>query len=225
MLEEAGDWSDVKLGYIYAPDVRDYPMAAELVASVPVGIGYRYHVPGPTLDQKQTNSCVGFGCAQWAQTSPIRTKLAPDFGLTIYRRALEIDEFWGEADNGTSVRAGVRVLEEQGRVARYVWAASAEEVKQWILLYGSVIVGTTFTQGMRDIKGPGWYMLPTGNPLGGHCYLLTGYSLSRHAFRMINSWGSLWGDKGRAWLKYGDLDILLRSQGDAIGIIEKAPGL
>lgn len=216
------DFSNVKFGRIEATDARDHPMAATLQDSLPrVLPEYRYWLNGYYLDQKQTNSCVGYCCAQWAQTSPVRTKLPADFGLVIYKRALQIDEFNGEQDTGTSIRAGVKVLEEQNRVERYVWAYSAEEVKQWILAFGPVIVGTTITQGMRDIAGPGWYMNPTGNPLGGHAYLLIGYSKSRHAFRMINSWSQGWGDKGKAWLRYGDLDSLLRAQGDAVGIVER----
>lgn len=213
------DFTDVKTGWLKTPDSRDWPMAAELTEiKMPP---YRYWAPGIQLNQGNTSSCVGYTCAQWAQTSPVRTKLPIDAGLTIYRRALQIDEFYGENDTGTSIRAGVKVLEEQGRVERYVWAYSAEEIKQWVLLNGPVVVGTTLTLGMRDIRGPGWYMLPTGNPIGGHAYLLSGYSVSRHAFRMVNSWGSEWGDRGKAWIKYGDIDSLIRSHGDAVGIVEK----
>lgn len=212
-----------KTGWLKAPDDRDHLMASTL-ETFKVALTYRYHVPGPTLNQGQTNSCVGYTSAQWAQTSPIRTKLPLDFGLSIYKRALQIDEFHGEQDTGTSIRAGVKVLEEQGRVARYVWAYSAEEVKQWILAWGSVIVGTVLTQGMRNpTKAPNneYYMNPTGSPVGGHAYLLTGYSASRNAFRMINSWGSGWAEKGRAWIRYNDLQGLLTSGGDAVGIIER----
>lgn len=218
------DWTDVKLGRIEAPDSRDggHLMGAVLQDALPRELPeYRYWLNGPILNQGNENSCVGYTCAQWAQTSPIRTRLPANHGSVIYRRALQIDEFHGEQDTGTSIRAGVKVLEEQGRVERYVWAYSAEEVKQWILAFGPVIIGTEFTTGMRDVVGPGWYMNPTGNPVGGHAYLLNGYSRSRHAFRMINSWRIAWGDRGRAWLKYGDLDMLLRARGDAVGVIEK----
>lgn len=216
------DFGDVKFGRVEAPDARDYPMGQVLQDALPrVLPEYRYWLNGPILDQGQTNSCVGYCCAQWAQTSPIRTRLPSDYGLVIYRRALQIDEFHGEADTGTSVRAGVKVLEEQNRVERYVWAYSAEEVKQWILAFGPVVIGTQFTTGMRDISGPGWYMNPTGNMLGGHCYEINGYSKSRNAFRTPNSWSIRWGDRGRGWLRYGDLDMLLRARGDAVGIIEK----
>lgn len=216
------NWEDVKTGYIYAPDERDYPMAAELAPIVSISLpDFKYWVPQAPVDQGQTNSCVGYSCEGWQRCSPIRTK-NPTPGLTIYRRALQIDEFPGEQDTGTSIRAGVKALEEFGHVERYVWAYSAEEVKLWVLTTGPVIVGTNFTTGMRDVKGPSWFMELLGIPLGGHAYLLTGYSRTRHAFRMINSWGRNWGDKGRAWLRYGDLDSLLRSRGDAVGIVERA---
>lgn len=220
------DFTDVKTGFVYTPDSRDlgYPMGAELETQqvAPLALpDYKFWVPQQPVDQGQTNSCVGYTCEGWQRCSPTRTK-NPTPGLVIYRRALQIDEFWGEEDNGTSLRAGVKVLEELGRVERYVWAFSAEEVRQWVLGLGPVIVGTPFTTGMRDVRAPGWYMDISGQPMGGHAYLLTGYSRTRHAFRMINSWGLRWGDKGRAWLRYQDLDSLLRSQGGAVGVVEKA---
>ncbi|AVR97723.1 C1 family peptidase [Pseudoduganella armeniaca] len=41
-----------------------------------------------------------------------------------------------------------------------------------------------------------------GCPLGGHCMALIGYSDERAAYRLINSWGSDWGDRGYAWIGY-----------------------
>ncbi len=43
--------------------------------------------------------------------------------------------------------------------------------------------------------------LPTGNP-GGHAMTVGGYDDSRHAFRIVNSWGTIWGDGGYAWVDY-----------------------
>lgn len=37
---------------------------------------------------------------------------------------------------------------------------------------------------------------------GGHAMVITGYDDSRHAFRIRNSWGVSWGDKGSAWVDY-----------------------
>ncbi len=37
---------------------------------------------------------------------------------------------------------------------------------------------------------------------GGHAVILTGYCDKRQAFRVKNSWGKSWGDKGYCWMPY-----------------------
>jgi hypothetical protein len=38
--------------------------------------------------------------------------------------------------------------------------------------------------------------------LGGHCIALIGYDDTRQAFRIMNSWGTGWGDSGFLWIAY-----------------------
>lgn len=37
---------------------------------------------------------------------------------------------------------------------------------------------------------------------GGHAMVISGYDDSKHAFRIRNSWGEIWGDKGSVWVDY-----------------------
>lgn len=204
------------LGFIPSTDSRDRPMG--LAAEVP--LKSRYYRTGVILDQGSTNSCVGFACRQWMQTAPVMFKGVTPSGLEVYRYALTVDEYHGEQDTGTSIRAGVKSLQHFGRVSSYVFAGSAEEVRQWLISdKGSVIVGTQFTEGMAKPPTNG-YMSPTGRIVGGHAYLLMGYSVSRQAFRITNSWSRSWGQNGRAWLRFNDFSDLLLAQGDAVGVIE-----
>jgi hypothetical protein len=205
-------------GYIYTTDYRKWPMASYGLVLAEAGQEHRYYLHGPVIDQGQTNSCVGQTSKQWMQTAPRRTMVGPS-GWQIYQRCLQVDNIPGEGDTGTTLQAMLKVLQEQGRVSSYLWAESASDIKNWILLRGPVIVGTTLTTNMRDLKNG--YMVPTGNPIGGHAYLIIGYSKSRDAFLMVNSWGMSWGFQGKAWIRFGDMDTLLRGQGEAVGIIEK----
>jgi len=41
-----------------------------------------------------------------------------------------------------------------------------------------------------------------GSSRGGHANVLIGYDNAKQAFRMINSWGTFWGDGGYGWLAY-----------------------
>jgi hypothetical protein len=53
---------------------------------------------------------------------------------------------------------------------------------------------------MSYTRGQVWYN--TGSSLGGHAMLLVGYDDSINAFKLMNSWGTSWGDGGFAWVDY-----------------------
>lgn len=42
---------------------------------------------------------------------------------------------------------------------------------------------------------------------GGHAMLLVGYDDQRGAYRVLNSWGTDWGDRGYVWWDYDDFDM------------------
>jgi C1A family cysteine protease len=44
--------------------------------------------------------------------------------------------------------------------------------------------------------------------IGHHCYTVVGYDDSRQAFRIMNSWGTNWGDAGYAWVSYNMITTL-----------------
>jgi hypothetical protein len=142
--------------------------------------------------------------------------------LDIYHEAQKRDEWPGEDYDGSSVRAGAKYMKEQGRLAEYVWAASADEVARWLLTSGPVVLGTdwyadmfTPTEGQVHIGG---------EVVGGHAYLAIGFNSKLQAFRCINSWGRGWGENGRFWLDTADLAYLLASNGEACAGVElRAP--
>ena len=41
-----------------------------------------------------------------------------------------------------------------------------------------------------------------GDEIGGHAMIIVGYDDAKGAFRIANSWGSVWGDDGFAWVDY-----------------------
>ncbi|OZA91850.1 MAG: hypothetical protein B7X76_01460, partial [Azorhizobium sp. 39-67-5] len=56
--------------------------------------------------------------------------------------------------------------------------------------------------------------------VGGHALAVVGYDDRRHAFRILNSWGSSWGDGGYIWVDY---DIILSDARDAFAIAPDGP--
>lgn len=188
----------------------------------------RYWYPGMVaLDQGSVGACVGFAGTNWKQNSPTRTKVTNQDGLDLYYECKKID---GIPDiEGTYARALLEVLRAQGKVQRYLWATSIDDVKAWVLGVGSVLVGTPWYEGMFDPDADGTIHL-TGNVAGGHEYLIRGYSNPRKAYRCRNSWGATWGvgegsnwsgRGGEFWVKEEDMNTLVFGDwGDAIGIVE-----
>jgi hypothetical protein len=217
---EATNNLSVGLGRLYAPDARDnhFPMRTLLAKTVEPRT--KYWRCASVLDQGATPHCVEFSWTQFVLSAPVMSKrsVLPERG-EIYRQAQLIDEWPGENYDGTSVRAGAKVLHGLGRIAGYVWGFNALDVRNHLLTRGTVVVGTNWFDSMftPDARG---FIKPSGAIVGGHAYLIVGYSLKRNAFRILNSWGRNWGQNGRAWIGFNDLDYLIRDYGEACSAIE-----
>ena len=209
------------LGYSSVYDQRDrFHLMSSLAIPEPTR-RWRYWTPGPAMDQGNTPQCVGYTVSQWGYTSPIRTKILDP--TAIYHRAQQIDEWPGTDYDGTSVRAGLNVMREQGRVERYVWAYGADMLARWLLTTGPVMVGTLWTWDMFEPDQNG-IVHPTGPIVGGHAYLVTGVNRDRGErgmFRAMNSWGNDWGWNGRFWILWEDMEYLLWNWGEAAAAIER----
>lgn len=214
------------LGRLAAPDARDaaYPMRA-LIAEAPTRTSY-YFTTGPILNQGQTGTCVGHGWRQWLSSALIMEHGGPG-AFVIYTQACKIDE-WPENDDGdlqagTSVRAGVQVLQALGYVAEYRWTWSATVMRDWLLLgKGVLVMGTNWTEDMFNPDRRG-VIHATGAVAGGHCYVVSGVNRKTGLFRITNSWGRGWGQNGRAWISGEDVQSLLDNQGECCTASEALP--
>jgi C1A family cysteine protease len=88
------------------------------------------------------------------------------------------------------------------------------------LTKGPVVVGTNWYD--RMFKPEKGFIRVGGQVAGGHAWLLLGADRSKKcpdgtmgACRMINSWGRGWGESGRAWISFNDLDKLIKADGEA----------
>jgi hypothetical protein len=185
------------------------------------------------------NSCVGFGeSAERSITNHYQRLRETGRDLTyrynadwLYDEALKVDEWPGEADEGTSLRAGYSVLVMQGHrrvqrgvsglptyehgVTTYRWAESVDDVRSAIYAGLAIAIGTNWYSKMDDpiAMGNEWF-LPTGSLgaiLGGHCTCLFRMSDRREAFGLMNSWR----DYPWVWLPYALLERLLSELGEA----------
>jgi len=76
-------------------------------------------------------------------------------------------------------------------------------LKQHLSNLSVIPIGITVFPDFENASGSGVYSPSSANcSLGGHCIALVGYDDTRQAFRIMNSWGTGWGDNGFLWVSY-----------------------
>jgi hypothetical protein len=204
-------------GRLVAPDQNDkqYPMK-KAIRRVPLPTSKMWHSKQAyVLDQGPVGACVGFSWATFLEASPYAHQLSNADGMLYYHLAQQNDEWAGEDYEGSSVRGGAKALKSLGLIeGSYIWAASEEDIWRFVLTRGPVNMGTVWLTGMMDTDSKGYLNL-TGGEEGGHAWCIIGASSTRNAYRMQQTWGLGWGDKGsgRAWVRRPDLKTLLEELG------------
>jgi len=184
---------------------------------------------GPILDQGREGACVGFGWSAEAFSTPVAVdlnrvkadvpRIPNQFALGVYRNAQKLDEWAGEAYDGTSVLAGAKTLQQFGLLKEYRWAFSIEDVVDTVLAKGPVVLGINWYSGMYD--APNGVLSVSGSIVGGHCITAVGYRLAssklggEDGIILQNSWGADWGINGLAEIRVSDLARLLNEGGEA----------
>ena len=219
------------MGRLYVPDERDRSFPAATVLRESTLRHMQWWDEGWHGDQMYDPHCVAFAWAHYLADGPrpvsVFSSRRPGVNTRdLYCEAQKRDPWPGDCENplydGTSVRAGAKVLKEWGHLSEYRWAFTADEVAQAILTRGPVIAGTLWFQGMSypDRKG---IMHVTGSPEGGHAYVLNGVNLDTRLFRIKNSWGRNWGLSGRAYIGFDSMQTLLDAYGEACVPIQRLP--
>lgn len=213
------------LGRVPAPDNRDraFPMSTVVAeAGEDPGTTWRYWNPSAWWgDQGRTPHCVAYSWIHFVEDGPITRPSTPHGGddpivdpRTLYDECQRNDTWPGEDYDGTSVRAGAKVLQRRGFIGEYRWAWDAGTVVDALLRVGPVVVGSWWYRDMfyPDEEGN---LSVSGERAGGHAYVLNGVNTERGIVRVKNSWGRGWGKDGYGYLRIEDLDRLLSEQGEA----------
>ncbi|QFY41977.1 C1 family peptidase [Candidatus Methylospira mobilis] len=80
-----------------------------------------------------------------------------------------------------------------------------DDIKGQIIAGNPVIFGMYVSDSFDRLRGDQVYDDLTSPRTGAHVVVLVGYSETRQAFKLLNSWGENWGDKGMGWISYGAL--------------------
>jgi C1A family cysteine protease len=211
------------LGRLHAPDARDHNFLLARPSQEASQITYRTWFTDQVFDQGSTSQCVAYATIGWLMAGPVRnTKQVPSF-REFYADCQRNDEWPGEepAYEGTSVRASMKCLKQRGYVSEYRWAFNAATVIDHILANGPAVIGINWYGNMFDPDKNG-FLHVGGQLAGGHAILLVGANRdklcpdgSRGSARIVNSWSRQWGQSGRAWISFTDLDRLMGEDGEA----------
>lgn len=216
-----------------ALDARDahYPMRAYLRPTyLPKS---RYYAMGKRvpMDQGKTGTCVAHAWAAFLMAAPLMCDDVQS-PMDMYRQFVKDDEFPdndresslpdGDLQYGTSVRAGVQYLRTRGHIKSFVWAKSADEAAAWLLTgQGTLVAGTMWYWDMGEPDARGYVHL-TGGEAGGHAWNVVGYNRILKCFRGMCHWGNDYGDRGRFWIRHGDMDRLIKDQeGEMCAAVEQ----
>lgn len=215
-----------KLGRLHIPDERDKKFL--LKAALPLeeaGVTYKYWWPnGWWGDQGNTPQCVAYSWCHWLAEGPI-TQNSTFFGsspldpVQVYTEAQKVDEWPGEDYDGTSVRAGAKILKSLGYITSYNWAYDIDTIVRTLLTKGPMVVGTTWKHDMFFPNSKG-VITATGQDMGGHAYLLDGVNVNTKMIRIKNSWGRNWGKNGFAYISFDDMARLIDDYGEACLAVE-----
>ena len=169
-------------------------------------------------NQTSTPQCVGYAWSHWLANYPRLQWLNP---TGIYEMCQHIDEWVGTEYEGTSVRAGAKLLHKLGYIDEYRWVKSHYTLTKLLLHSGPVVAGTAWYEGMMYPDSTG-LIHRTGGVTGGHAYLINGYSETTRLLRIKNSWGNAWGKQGRGYMHIDEFKVLMQS-GEVCFAREKRP--
>lgn len=171
---------------------------------------------GPVTCQPADGPCVGYAIGSAAG--------ALEHAERIYAIAKTLDTMPGESYTGTSVLAGARAAKALDIISEYRWCFGVDDVVATLQGLGPVVLGLQWTTGMKaPYLG---VMSATGAPIGGHAVVAIDYNEDLTtaggrgpAILIQNSWGTVWGMGGLAWLPTRDLATQLANKGEACLVV------
>lgn len=174
------------------------------------------------FDQGMTSECTIYSGKRLINCAPLRATIDPDLRLDLettplYNYAQTIDEWPGTDYDGTSCLAAAKAFKHKSITHGYRWCFGIDDVLKTVSWYGPVSIGVSWYNSMFNPKADGTLVVNTRSGLaGGHAVAIIGLDVSKEIVKISNSWGTGWGDRGRCYMTFTDLDLLLQDWGEAV---------
>lgn len=169
------------------------------------------------LDQGQEGACTGFGEEHVRALSPYAQPTSNRLAQQVYEQARREDEWEGEDYEGSSVNGAMRAARTLGLISKWYWARTTTQARHGLSYHAAGQLGVNWYTGCFYTDEQGFISLD-GQVEGGHSLALAGYvrrpERTEVAFRLENSWGPSWGDRGGCWIWESDLARLLAENGE-----------
>ena len=219
------------LGWAPKEDDRDYA-AEDFIATEKLErtSGRQLWVNPLQGNQFKEGACVGGGWWGFLNSHPYPHAYANQVLFDIYNAAKRVDAWPGENYEGTSVRAGAKVVQQGlvphvGRhIQTYAFTSNVDTLALHVLNKGPAVIGVDWYTGMDRVDSLG-FVYPTGTKRGGHCVVIDGVTwdykdVKPNRFRFRNTWGPDWGFNGRGRISASDLQSLFSQGGTACLAVE-----
>lgn len=93
---------------------------------------------------------------------------------------------------------------------RKVNVRDPRELKAQLAAGYPIMIGAVVDQSLFRLKPGMVWQHSAGASLGGHALVLVGYDDGRRAFKVMNSWGTSWADRGFGWIDYRQFNSVIR---------------
>jgi len=191
---------------------RDFPIRTMVAGKKPRSYTWACNT---WLDQGREGACTGFAVAHEAAARPcVVPNITNAVAKKLYKRAQQLDQWPGEAYEGSSVLGAMKAATELGWFEEYRWAFNEADLALAVGYRGPAVLGINWYEGMSNPDSNG-IIRPTGKQTGGHAILCRGYNAKTRLYRLRNSWGPSYGIGGDCFISADDLEWLLHNQGEA----------
>jgi len=211
---------DIKFGRTEIYDRRDddYPAGTFLAALPNLQLSSRYwYCNGWTGDQGSSNHCTAYSWLAYLHDGPIVQESFAQKPMynpkALYDKFQENDGIIKRSYEGSTVRAGAKVLKKLGFIKEYRWTRNIDEITKALLVFGPVIVGSHWYSDMLKTDSNGKVEF-SGRNIGGHAYILNGVDVNKNLYRIKNSWGRRWGIQSHGFIDINDFERLIAPGGE-----------